>query len=224
MRSVLEPVRTLRFRDAATGSVCRIGSRHRERHRTGDPGPLSGGERAGQAASEPRTSPAEPFPLHQVAQGTGGTVLGLTVRIVEDHFGHDLTLPSCGSITRGSNGSAVPIHLCTHVTRGGAPAFRCEEDRSAAERGVLPDATITCLVELGCAGTAGAAVAQKAGLSRGAQPHHCGTRDQLVVAGSSIWRRNGCGRCTSRRLSWRALRNRARRRMRAAHWALLLIG
>ncbi|GAB3033111.1 hypothetical protein GCM10011376_25560 [Nocardioides flavus (ex Wang et al. 2016)] len=151
-------------------------------------------------------------------------MLGLTVRIVEDHSGHDLTLPSCGSITRGSNGSAVPIHLCTHVTRGGAPAFRCEEDRSAAERGVLPDATITCLVELGCAGTAGAAVAQKAGLSRGAQPHHCGTRDQLVVAGSSIWRRNGCGRCTSRRLSWRALRNRARRRMRAAHWALLLIG
>ena len=111
-------------------------------------------------------------------------MLGLTVRIVEDHFGHDLTLPSCGSITRGSNGSAVPIHLCTHVTRGGVPAFRCEEDRSAAERGVLRDATIMCLVELGCAGTAGAAVAQKAGLSRGAQPHHCG--DPRPVGGRRV--------------------------------------
>ena len=41
---------------------------------------------------------------------------------------------------------------------------------------------MTCLVELGYTGTTSAAVAEKAGLSRGAQLHHFGTRDRLVVA------------------------------------------
>ena len=41
---------------------------------------------------------------------------------------------------------------------------------------------MTCLVELGYTGTTSAAVAEKAGLSRGAQLHHFGTRDQLGVA------------------------------------------
>lgn len=57
-----------------------------------------------------------------------------------------------------------------------------QEDRSAATRRALLDATVTCLAELGYTGTTSAAVAARAGLSRGAQLHHFGTRDQLVVA------------------------------------------
>lgn len=41
---------------------------------------------------------------------------------------------------------------------------------------------MTCLAELGYAATTSAAVAERAGLSRGAQLHHFGTRDKLVVA------------------------------------------
>lgn len=41
---------------------------------------------------------------------------------------------------------------------------------------------MACLVELGYTGTTSAAVAERAGLSRGAQLHHFGTRSQLVVA------------------------------------------
>lgn len=59
---------------------------------------------------------------------------------------------------------------------------RRQEDRSAATRSILLEATVGCLVELGYTGTTSAAVAEKAGLSRGAQLHHFGTRDQLVVA------------------------------------------
>lgn len=54
--------------------------------------------------------------------------------------------------------------------------------RSAATRRALLDATVDCLVEDGYAGTTGPAIARRAGLSRGAQLHHFGTRDQLVVA------------------------------------------
>ena len=57
-----------------------------------------------------------------------------------------------------------------------------QEVRSAATRRVLLDATISCLVEHGYGGTTGPAVAAQAGLSRGAQLHHFGTRDQMVVA------------------------------------------
>lgn len=59
---------------------------------------------------------------------------------------------------------------------------RRQEERSAATRHVLLEATVACLVDLGYTGTTSAAVAAKAGLSRGAQLHHFGTRDQLVVA------------------------------------------
>lgn len=54
--------------------------------------------------------------------------------------------------------------------------------RSAATRRALLDATVACLVEDGYVGTTGPAIARRAGLSRGAQLHHFGTRDQLVVA------------------------------------------
>ena len=59
---------------------------------------------------------------------------------------------------------------------------RRQEARSASTRRQLLEATVACLVEVGYIGTTSAAVAEKAGLSRGAQLHHFGTRDQLVVA------------------------------------------
>ena len=54
--------------------------------------------------------------------------------------------------------------------------------RAATTRLLLLDTTVACLAELGYAGTTGPAVAERAGLSRGAQLHHFGTRDQMVVA------------------------------------------
>ncbi|MBC7277357.1 TetR/AcrR family transcriptional regulator [Nocardioides sp. NPDC057767] len=59
---------------------------------------------------------------------------------------------------------------------------RKQAERSATTRRALLDATIACLADLGYAGTTSVAVAERAGLSRGAQLHHFGTRDQLVVA------------------------------------------
>ncbi|MGI5125457.1 TetR/AcrR family transcriptional regulator [Pseudonocardia sp. CA-107938] len=44
------------------------------------------------------------------------------------------------------------------------------------------DATVDCLVELGWSGTTTTIVAQRAGVSRGAQLHHYPTRTDLVVA------------------------------------------
>ena len=57
-----------------------------------------------------------------------------------------------------------------------------QEERSAATRRVLLDATVACLVEHGYHGTTSVSVANRAGLSRGAQLHHFGTRDDMVVA------------------------------------------
>ncbi|HEX4813792.1 MAG TPA: helix-turn-helix domain-containing protein, partial [Nonomuraea sp.] len=72
------------------------------------------------------------------------------------------------------------VHACTLLT---VPVqARRQEERSAITRRALLDATVACLAELGYAGTTSAAVAERAGLSRGAQLHHFGTRDQLVVA------------------------------------------
>lgn len=62
------------------------------------------------------------------------------------------------------------------------PARRTQAERSAATRRLLLDATVDCLVELGYAGTTTAAVAERAGLSRGAQLHHFGTRQRLIAA------------------------------------------
>ncbi|MCK5891805.1 TetR/AcrR family transcriptional regulator [Aeromicrobium sp.] len=59
---------------------------------------------------------------------------------------------------------------------------KTQEERSASTRRALLDATVACLAEVGYAGTTSAAVADRAGFSRGAQLHHFGSRDQLVVA------------------------------------------
>ncbi|MGH7781512.1 MAG: TetR/AcrR family transcriptional regulator [Candidatus Binataceae bacterium] len=59
---------------------------------------------------------------------------------------------------------------------------RLQERRSAETRNRLIDAAIDCLYERGYAGTTTAEIAQRAGVSKGAQLHHFPAKDQLVVA------------------------------------------
>lgn len=63
-----------------------------------------------------------------------------------------------------------------------ASTARRQEERSAATQRALLDAVVVCLTEKGFSGTTSEAVAQQAGFSRGAQLHHFGGRDQMVVA------------------------------------------
>ena len=57
-----------------------------------------------------------------------------------------------------------------------------QAERSAATQAKLLDAALDCLVELGYAGTTTTVVAERAGVSRGAQLHHFPTRAALVAA------------------------------------------
>lgn len=59
---------------------------------------------------------------------------------------------------------------------------RTQEERSSATRGRILDATLECLAELGYAGTTTTVVAERAGVSRGAELHHFPTRASLIVA------------------------------------------
>jgi len=59
---------------------------------------------------------------------------------------------------------------------------RTQSERSAATRSQLLDAAIECLVAYGYAGTTTTRVAERAGVSRGAQLHHYPTRAELVAA------------------------------------------
>lgn len=57
---------------------------------------------------------------------------------------------------------------------------RTQEERSATTRALLLDATIDCLHRLGYAGTTTTEIADRAGVSRGAQLHHFPTKQELV--------------------------------------------
>jgi AcrR family transcriptional regulator len=59
---------------------------------------------------------------------------------------------------------------------------RTQDERSSAMRERLLDATIACLVEFGYAGTTVTRIAERAGVTRGAQVHHYRTKDDLVTA------------------------------------------
>ena len=59
---------------------------------------------------------------------------------------------------------------------------RTQKERSAETRALLLDVTVECLAELGYAGTTANVIAERAGLSRGAQLHHFGSKGQLVIA------------------------------------------
>ncbi|MGH7822785.1 MAG: TetR/AcrR family transcriptional regulator [Candidatus Binatia bacterium] len=59
---------------------------------------------------------------------------------------------------------------------------RTQSERSARTRAKLLDATIGCLYERGYAGTTTTEVADRAGVSRGAQLHHFPTKHELVTS------------------------------------------
>lgn len=59
---------------------------------------------------------------------------------------------------------------------------RTQAERSAYTRQRLLDAALVCLAERGYTGTTTTEVAERAGVSRGAQLHHFPTRSELVVA------------------------------------------
>jgi AcrR family transcriptional regulator len=59
---------------------------------------------------------------------------------------------------------------------------RTQAERRAATRTQLLDATIECLHERGYAGTTTTEIAERAGVSRGAQLHHFPTKAELVTA------------------------------------------
>lgn len=58
---------------------------------------------------------------------------------------------------------------------------RRQAERSAETRRRLLDATVDCLAELGYRGATLAEIVARAGVSRGAQVHHFGSRQQLMV-------------------------------------------
>lgn len=58
---------------------------------------------------------------------------------------------------------------------------RTQAERSAATRGLLLDATIESLIEVGYANTTTTGIAERAGLSRGAQMHHFPAKADLVA-------------------------------------------
>jgi AcrR family transcriptional regulator len=62
------------------------------------------------------------------------------------------------------------------------PIRRTQEERRAATRGALLDATIECLVEYGYHGVTTSRVADRAGVSRGAQVHYFPAKNDLVMA------------------------------------------
>jgi AcrR family transcriptional regulator len=58
---------------------------------------------------------------------------------------------------------------------------RTQEERSAATKARLLDATLECLAELGYARTTTTEIAERGGVSRGAQLHHFPTKAELVT-------------------------------------------
>ncbi len=65
---------------------------------------------------------------------------------------------------------------------GAQRARRTQAERSEATQRVLLDATIQSLIEYGWSGTSARAIAERAGLSQGAQQHHYPTKVALVEA------------------------------------------
>jgi AcrR family transcriptional regulator len=72
----------------------------------------------------------------------------------------------------GRHADAVPV----------ASTRARQQERSRATQARLLDATVDSLVERGWSGTTTTAVAQRAGVSRGAQLHHYPTKTALVIA------------------------------------------
>jgi AcrR family transcriptional regulator len=63
-----------------------------------------------------------------------------------------------------------------------APSRAPQQERSRVTQQRLLTATIDCLVEYGWSGATTTVIAERAGVSRGAQLHHYPTRAALVMA------------------------------------------
>ncbi|MCH9814849.1 MAG: TetR/AcrR family transcriptional regulator [Actinomycetia bacterium] len=61
-------------------------------------------------------------------------------------------------------------------------ATRAQNDRSAATKRRVLDATLACLLENGYAGTSTNAIQQRAGVSRGAMTHQFPSKQELMIA------------------------------------------
>jgi AcrR family transcriptional regulator len=68
------------------------------------------------------------------------------------------------------------------VTTSSGGNRRTQDERSSAMRERLLNATIDCLVDYGYAGTTVTRIAERAGVTRGAQVHHYRTKNDLVTA------------------------------------------
>jgi AcrR family transcriptional regulator len=66
------------------------------------------------------------------------------------------------------------------MERPARPRMR-QDEKSAETRRRLLDAAVACLVERGYANTTGSEIAERAGLSRGAQLYHFPTKEDLLV-------------------------------------------
>lgn len=73
----------------------------------------------------------------------------------------------------------VTSSMAGSTAKGKRPR-RTQEERRAATRAALLDATIECLVDYGYAGVTTTRVVERAGVSRGAQVHHFPTKAMLV--------------------------------------------
>jgi AcrR family transcriptional regulator len=61
------------------------------------------------------------------------------------------------------------------------PVSRTQDERTAAMRARLMDATLAMILDCGYAGTTLVGIANRAGVTRGAVNHHYGSKDELVV-------------------------------------------
>jgi AcrR family transcriptional regulator len=68
------------------------------------------------------------------------------------------------------------------VTTSTPQPRRSQGERSASTRARLLDATVDCLTKYGYAGTTTPRIAELAGLTRGAQVHHFGSKHELMSA------------------------------------------
>jgi AcrR family transcriptional regulator len=70
----------------------------------------------------------------------------------------------------------------SNVTRHKVEVRRTQSERSKRTREWLLEATVQSLTEVGYVGTSTVEVANRAGVSRGAQQHHFPTKEELVLA------------------------------------------
>lgn len=76
---------------------------------------------------------------------------------------------------------AAPRRPTSPETRAPRKRRRTQAERSAGTRAKLMDAAIACLLERGYAGATTSEVAERAGVSRGAQLHHFPTKAEMVA-------------------------------------------